>query len=120
MTKQVWDRVVPGLAKRISPTGHQAWVVMRRVRGQTQPTRITIGNVGRMSVPRARSEARRVIEDMDAGINPVVKRREERLGRASRARDVVNALRHLGIALTNRAQQDLQLLRVLKRELNIR
>ncbi len=86
--RRYWDDVVRGLVLRVSKKGHCAWVVMRRVRGERRPTRITIGNAARMRLERAREEARRVLEDMDAGVNPMQKRRAERRERALKAQDV--------------------------------
>lgn len=82
-----WDDVVRGLALRCSKKGHCAWIVMRRVRGERRPTRITIGNADRMRLGRAREEAKLVIEDMDAGRNPLEKRRAERRERALKAHE---------------------------------
>ncbi|MCW5772056.1 MAG: tyrosine-type recombinase/integrase [Rhodospirillaceae bacterium] len=80
-----WDDGVRGLALRCSPTGHRAWLVMRRVRGESRPTRIVIGNAEFMPLDRARAEAKRVLADMDAGVNPLAKRRQERARRQAEA-----------------------------------
>ena len=75
----LWDDVVRGLALRVTDSGHKSWIVMRRVRGEKRLTRITIGRFPDMPLDRARQEARPKVEDMDAGVNPLVQRKAEEL-----------------------------------------
>ena len=67
-TLELWDKVVPGLALRVSYGGTRSWSVMTRVNGRQ--IRRKIGTVHTHSLAEARDAARDVIRDAAKGIDP--------------------------------------------------
>ena len=72
------DLQVPGLGVRVRPSGAMSYVVMKRLPGQTKPTRITLGRVGDLSLQDARDKAREAIAATRQGVRVNVEKRRER------------------------------------------
>jgi hypothetical protein len=69
--RQEWsDTVVPGLRFRKSETGHGAFSVVYRVKGQEKQDRRTIGPFPRVSIAQARQEAREDLNAASSGRDP--------------------------------------------------
>jgi integrase len=63
------DTQVPGFGVRVRPSGTAAYVVMKRLPGDTKPTRVTLGRVGDITLQEAREKARGAISAVRQGIN---------------------------------------------------
>jgi integrase len=73
------DTLAPALQLRVHPTGHRTWRVSYRVSGQ--PTYYTIK--GLLLVEDARRKARKVLVQVDDGLDPAAERRAEKRGQGS-------------------------------------
>ncbi len=75
--KQVFyrDSALTGFAVRITPAGTKSFIVEKRVNGKGR--RVTIGQVGIISVEDARKKALAVLADMSEGNDPAEKRRHK-------------------------------------------
>lgn len=69
-----FDTVLPGFAVRISASGVKSWVVFYRHQGHQ--TRMTLGRYPVLSLAEAREEARRALQQVAAGLDPVAERRK--------------------------------------------
>jgi integrase len=72
------DLQVPGLGVRVRPSGAASYVVMKRLPGQTKPTRITLGRVGDLTLQDAREKARDAIAATRQGVRVNAEKRRER------------------------------------------
>ena len=73
----VWDRKVPGLGLRVSPSGAKSWTVRYRVGRRLR--RWTIGRYDRVSLAEARATATRGLRDVDlGGPDPATAKQERR------------------------------------------
>ena len=72
------DLQVPGLGVRLRPSGAASYVVMKRLPGQTKPTRITLGRVGDLTLQDAREKAREAIAATRQGVRVNAEKRRER------------------------------------------
>ena len=70
------DTQVPGFGIRVRRTGKPAFVVMKRLPGDTKPTRITLGRVGEMTLQQAREKARDAIAAVRQGVDVNQQKRE--------------------------------------------
>ena len=77
---EVADAVVPGLAIRVTPTGHRTFVLIARYPGSSNPTRRAIGEYGAITLDQARTEARKWLDLLKRGKDP-----KAELERAKRA-----------------------------------
>jgi len=68
--RDIRDAAVPGLILRLGASGTRAWSVWGRVRGQGRPVRVGLGRYPRVSLARAREEARHVLGEMALGRVP--------------------------------------------------
>ena len=66
------DAVVPGLALRVTSTGHRSFVLIARYPSSlsNNPTRRLLGEYGAVSLEGARKKARAWLEDIQAGRDP--------------------------------------------------
>jgi integrase len=63
------DTQVPGFGVRVRASGTAAYVVMKRLPGDTKPTRVTLGRVGEITLQQARDKARGAISAVRQGID---------------------------------------------------
>jgi len=85
--REIWDTVLPGFGLRLNPGGRKSFVLMVRIRGLGIQRRITIGTYPQMSLAKARKEARKHIENAQAGIDPREAIEAERRTRAKAKQD---------------------------------
>jgi len=64
------DTDTPGLAVTITPTGTKSLLWYGRIRGESSPVRVKIGRFPGVSVPDARTRAKKISADAATGINP--------------------------------------------------
>ena len=64
------DTQMPGLVLDITPNGHKAFRVYKKVPGKTAPLSITLGDFPAIDLESARKLARKAMSDMADGINP--------------------------------------------------
>jgi Methionine synthase I, cobalamin-binding domain len=71
----LWDSTAPGLGVRATPGGTKAFILQSRFAGKA--IRITIGDVGAITLSDARNEARRLMLLIEQGIDPREKKRKD-------------------------------------------
>jgi integrase len=81
------DLSVPGFGVRVRSTGTPVYIVMKRLPGDTKPTRVTIGRVSDISLAEARERARTTSAAVRRGIDVnAEKRRGARAQKVERER----------------------------------
>jgi len=73
--KEIYDQVVPGLAIRITPTGHKSFVYRYRF-GQVK--RYTIGKYPAISLAKAREHAKELSYHVSNGIDPMNEKKKKK------------------------------------------
>jgi integrase len=72
------DALVPGLALRVTETGHRSFVVITRFGNAKNPTRRLLGIYGRMTLDQARQEARQRFALIGRGVDPKIEAARQR------------------------------------------
>jgi len=67
---EIFDTFTPGLALRVSSSGVKSFIVRARIRGQSAPIRLTVGDARGMKLTDAREAAREVLRTCRAGEDP--------------------------------------------------
>lgn len=67
---EIFDTVVPALALRVSKSGVKSFVVRARIRGQSAPIRLTVGDARGMKLAAAREAASDLLRACRAGDDP--------------------------------------------------
>jgi len=79
------DAIVPGLALRVTDSGHKSFVLVARYPSNpTNPTRRALGDYGAISLDQARERARGWLELIGRGVDPKVQEARERALQARR------------------------------------
>jgi integrase len=88
----IWDAVVPGFGVRITDRKDEAgraacvsFIAMRRLPGESAPTRATLGRYPTLPLAKAREKARAALGLIASGKKPVEEKRQERREKAERA-----------------------------------
>ncbi|HEY1559669.1 MAG TPA: site-specific integrase [Caulobacteraceae bacterium] len=74
---EIFDKIVPALAVRVTPAGAKTYVVRGRVKGQPNPIRVTIGNANGMEIEEARTAASDMLKKLRAGKDPRADRKDQ-------------------------------------------
>jgi integrase len=63
------DTQVRGFGIRVRPSGTHAYIVTKRLPGDTKPTRVTLGRIGELTLQEARERARGTIAAVRQGVD---------------------------------------------------
>lgn len=75
----VWDEDQPGFGLKVTPAGRKVFLLQYRLGGRTGRTRrVTIGSLGQLTPDQARADAKRLLRDIGAGIDPAGERAKQR------------------------------------------
>ncbi|HVB18219.1 MAG TPA: integrase arm-type DNA-binding domain-containing protein [Stellaceae bacterium] len=75
------DLSLPGFGVRVRPTGAPAYVLMKRLPGETKPTRVTLGRVDTLTLAQAREAAREAAVAVKKGVDVNVEKRRDLIAR---------------------------------------
>src|SRR5216683_8162071 len=63
------DLSLPGFGVRVRPTGAPSYVLMKRLPGETRPTRVTLGRIDTITLAKAREAARDAAVAVKQGVD---------------------------------------------------
>ena len=72
----LWDEALAGFGVAVFPTGKKVYVAQFRKDGRSR--RISIGDHGRLTPDEARSEAKKLLGNVEKGVDPIEERRAAR------------------------------------------
>lgn len=75
------DLSLPGFGVRVRQVGAPSYVVMKRMPGETRPTRVTIGRTDLLTLSKARELAREAVAAVRHGVDVNAEKRREQLAR---------------------------------------
>lgn len=75
------DLATPGFGIRVRATGAASYVVMKRMPGESKPTRVTLGRVGTLTLAEARERAREATTAVRQGVDVNAEKRREQIAR---------------------------------------
>ena len=77
--RYLWDEDLTGFGLKVTPTGRKGFLVQYRIGGRAGRTRrITIGTYGNLTPDEAREEAKKLLRDIGAGIDPASNRQRRK------------------------------------------
>jgi integrase len=75
----LWDSDLRGFGVKVTPEGRKVYLIQYRMGGRGFPTRrFTIGTHGQITPDLARATARKRLEDVDQGIDPMVEKKRDK------------------------------------------
>src|SRR5438477_9067161 len=92
------DTQVPGFGVRVRASGSAAYVVMKRLPGDTKPTRVTLGRVGEITLQEARDKARGAAAAVRQGIDVNQQKRQALAGRRAEREAAIRVRAETGYA----------------------
>src|SRR5438874_1383051 len=92
------DTQVPGFGVRMRASGSAAYVVMKRLPGDTKPTRVTLGRVGEITLQEAREKARGAAAAVRQGIDVNQQKRQALAGRRAEREAAIRVRAETGYA----------------------
>ncbi len=75
------DLSLPGFGVRVRPTGAPSYVLLKRMPGETRPTRVTLGRVDTLTLAKARDLARDAAVSVKKGVDVNAEKRRELIAR---------------------------------------
>ena len=103
---QIYDTVLPGFMVRITRNGAKTFALMTRFRGKQ--IKVTIGQVGVISLADARQKARDALAKVEKGEDPRAERRQARAAPSDLVEDVVADFieRHVRVNTKKRSAEE--------------
>jgi Arm DNA-binding domain len=86
------DSVVPGFGVRVTEKGQRTFILLTRYPGAKNPTRRAIGEVGAITLEKAREKARHWLELVQQGKDPAAEEERQRLAERQRRADTFAAV----------------------------
>ncbi len=71
------DSSIPGFGLRVTSSGGKSFIVEKRIEGKVK--RVTLGKYGQLTLEQARDEARRFLDKVKSGTNPVSVKHNKRM-----------------------------------------
>jgi integrase len=93
-----WDIDPGGFALAVAPSGRKTYIIQYRARGISR--RMKVGKADRLTLDEARKRARKLLSQVDHGIDPLLVKRGEQTGQQNTFRAVAeNYLERAGVKL---------------------
>jgi integrase len=88
-----WDALVPGMALRVTSSGHRSFTLTKRYPLTPEhPTRRALGDYGAITLDQARQKARRWLELITKGIDPRLQEARDKAAEQTKAANTLAAL----------------------------